>query len=300
MLMATSAQAQNLFVTEAYSAGSTYEITSSGVKSTFVPGLNGIGLAFDSAGDLFVASGSSIVKVTSNGNPSVFTSSGLVDAYALAFNSAGDLFVSDWGGGSIYKLTPGGVSSTFASGLGSPTFLTFNRAGDLFVADYYTGNIYELTPGGVRSTFASGLNGPNGLAFDTAGNLFVANWGGTGSEFSPSGNLIDASFAAGLSHPYAVAINGADDVFVADSGSGNIYEYTPSGVKSTFASGLNNAVTGLAFQPVPEPSAWVLLAIGATILFPFVRRTRIVQREHGSECGRAAPLSRAVILEPRY
>ena len=263
MLMASSVQAQNLFVTEIYNAGSTYEITPSGVKSTFVPGLNGIGLAFDSAGDLFVARRSLISEVTPNGNVSVFTSSVAV-AYALAFNSAGDLFVSDSGSGCIYEFTRNGLRSTFASGLGSPTFLTFNRAGDLFVPDFYSGNIYEFTPSGVKSTFASGLDSPNGLAFDSAGNLFVANWGGTISEFGQSGNLINASFATGLNHPYAVAINGADDVFVADSGSGKIYEYTPSGVKSTFASGLIEAVTGLAFQPVPEPSALGLLVVGAT------------------------------------
>jgi hypothetical protein len=53
-----------------------------------------------------------------------------------------------------------------------------------------------------------------------------------------------------------------------------IYEFTPGGVKSTFASGLS-APYGLAFQgvtlPVPEPSASGLLAIGVTALL-FCRR----------------------------
>jgi PEP-CTERM motif len=44
-------------------------------------------------------------------------------------------------------------------------------------------------------------------------------------------------------------------------GDGKIYEYTPGGSQSTFASGLNGP-TFLAFQPVPEPSALGLLAIG--------------------------------------
>lgn len=57
----------------------------------------------------------------------------------------------------------------------------------------------------------------------------------------------------------------AQNLFEADYGSGNIYKFTPVGVKSTFASGLNQPAY-LAFQPVPEPSALELLAVGATAL----------------------------------
>ena len=45
-------------------------------------------------------------------------------------------------------------------------------------------------------------------------------------------------------------------------GSGNIYEFTPGGTRSTFASGLNGPLF-LAFEPVPEGSTLGLLAVGA-------------------------------------
>ena len=38
--------------------------------------------------------------------------------------------------------------------------------------------------------------------------------------------------------PVGLAFNSAGDLFVADFGSGNIYEFTPGGAQSTFASGL--------------------------------------------------------------
>ena len=93
--------------------------------------------------------------------------SGLQDPCDMAFDSAGNLFVADQNSGKIYEITPGGAMSTFASGLALPTGLAFDSAGNLFVADNGNGNIYKFTPGGARSTFASGLNGPTHLAFQS-------------------------------------------------------------------------------------------------------------------------------------
>ena len=57
----------------------------------------------------------------------------------LAFDSAGNLFVTDWdaplGDFKVYKFTPGGARTTFASGLNGPVSLAFDTAGNLFVGD---------------------------------------------------------------------------------------------------------------------------------------------------------------------
>ena len=68
------------------------------------------------------------------------------------------------------------------------------------------------------------------------------------------------------------------NLFVADFGSDNIYEFTPGGTRSTFASGLNGPF-GLALQsvtlPIPEPSALGLLAVGiGGLSVPLVVRRR--------------------------
>ncbi len=46
------------------------------------------------------------------------------------------------------------------------------------------------------------------------------------------------TFASGLSYPQGLAFDSAGNLFEADR-SGNIYKFTPGGVRSTFASGLN-------------------------------------------------------------
>jgi hypothetical protein len=83
MLIALGVQAQNIFVVNYYYTGPIYEFTPGGAQSTFT---------------------------SNSGEPE-----------GLAFDSAGNLFVSEEFNGNLYKFTPGGVRSTFATGLGDPT-----------------------------------------------------------------------------------------------------------------------------------------------------------------------------------
>jgi DNA-binding beta-propeller fold protein YncE len=146
-----------------------------------------------------VAVGGSILEFKPNGVRGTFAFLGLCSpTTGLAFDSAGNLFVSAYCGpgsdhGYILEFKPNGVRSIFASGFDYdfPEGLAFDSAGNLFVA--VGGSILEFAPNGVRSTFASGLTYPESLAFDSAGNLFVADHcpyllgGGIIYKFKPNG-----------------------------------------------------------------------------------------------------------------
>src|SRR5437764_1134250 len=56
-----------------------------------------------------------------------------------------------------------------------------------------------------------------------------------------------STFASGLNGLAGLAFDSAGNLFEADNGSGHIYEFAPGGAQSTFASGLNGPV-GLAFD----------------------------------------------------
>jgi sugar lactone lactonase YvrE len=264
LLIASSAQAQNLFEADFWS-GNIYEITPNGVVSTFASGVYyPTALTFDGAGNLFVAdSHGNINAFTPNGVESVFAS-GLYNTTGLAFDSAGNLFVATGlpgqVGGFILEYTPSGGRSIFASELDSRG-LAFNTGGDLFDAEFgNTSAVLKFTPLGVKSTFASGLNSVTSLAFDSKDNLFVLD-GWNILQFTPSG--VESTFASGLYYPYAITFDSDDDLFVAED---STLEIRPDGTQSVFApiSG-----TRLAFQPVPapEPTSFELLIVGTVALF---------------------------------
>ena len=104
----------------------------------------------------------------------------------LAFDSAGNLYVSnDAGTGSnfIEEFAPSGTHKTFAtdpgdgSVLNSPNALAFDSAGNLYVVnETENSTIEKFTHDGTPSTFvSSGLDDAEALAFDTASNLYVLN-----------------------------------------------------------------------------------------------------------------------------
>ncbi len=64
-------------------------------------------------------------KYTPGGVQSTFATTSSSALNGLAFNSAGDLFVASAGTGSIIEIAPGGVQSNFASGLGNPAGIAF-------------------------------------------------------------------------------------------------------------------------------------------------------------------------------
>ena len=73
-----------------------------------------------------ITNNGSIYEFTPGGVQSTFAS-GLNAPYGLAFDSAGDLFVADGTSGNIYEFTNGGASEKgiFASGLSAPVGLAF-------------------------------------------------------------------------------------------------------------------------------------------------------------------------------
>jgi len=100
----------------------------------------------------------------------------------LAFNRAGDLFIAKGAFNEVLRirrsdLNPDrpGLAETFAAGTDAPNGVVVAANGTLFVSGPATGNIYFIRPTGGRAAVAFHRDGfrPNGLAIDARGFLYM-------------------------------------------------------------------------------------------------------------------------------
>ena len=205
----------------------------------------------------------------------------------MAFDAAGNLFVAEWGAGRITRIDPAGNRTTFADGLSGPSGLTIGPDGTIYVASYSRDEVYRFTPAGDRSVHVTGLATPAGLSFDRTGRLLIANRGtnqiltvnrsgglepvidglrtpvgavqtpdngyvvsnigGGVTILRPDGSRIEAGEGFGAPGP-GVATTKDGRVFVVDYGGTMVREILPDGQSRVIADGLRSPV-GLVVAP---------------------------------------------------
>jgi sugar lactone lactonase YvrE len=211
------------------------------------------GLATDNAGNVYVADGTVVRKITRAavvttlaGSPNVIGNSDgigsgalFTQAYGVAVDSNGNVFVADKGNNTIRKITPSLVVTTVAG-----------RAP-------FAGN----TDGLVNTAL---FNSPTGVAVDNAGNLYVADSGNSTSSpagrirrISSTGSVTTIAGAVGgfgsadgvgsaalFNNPVGLAVDGAGSIYVSDSGNNTIRKVTlsltGSGIVATIAGQAGN------------------------------------------------------------
>lgn len=270
----------NVFVSDTYN-NYIREINSSGLTSTIagdgnIGFLNGSaanaefyapqGLAFDATSNLYIADfGNNVVrKLTTAGVVSTFIGTGQAgyndgtnplfyyynNPTGVAFDSKGNLFIADRGNNVIRKVTPAGVSSTFAgtrtagyvdstgvlASFNKPNALAIDASDNIYVADLGNHAIRKITPAGKVTTLAGGpshsqlslLNLPAGIAVDKNGNLFITDEAGRILEYT-NANVLYILAGNSDSQPGFTNGTGADALFnlpqgiVVDASGTNIY-----------------------------------------------------------------------------
>jgi DNA-binding beta-propeller fold protein YncE len=246
--LATTAHAQNLYVSAQYpGTHRIYEYTPDGTQSIYATGLSHPrGLAFDSIGNLFAAeildrddhAIGRVLKFNLRNHVSTVGSAAYFEFEGLAIDIAGNAYVmatddrSPTAAGTIFKFTPSGERIVFGSVPGTPDAtqanwgLAFDSTGNLYAADGNAQTIYKFAPNGTRtvfvgpSAFAEGTY-PVGLAFDSSGNLFVST-----ECFCDPGNDtivyftptgVGSTFATGLTFPRGLAFDSSGVLFVAEA-----------------------------------------------------------------------------------
>lgn len=180
----------------------------------------------------------------------------------LALDSAGNLYVADSGNWRVIKITPAGAVTVLASGLQGPEGVAVNAAGTVVYFTDTNVNAVEQISGGTVSTlvgqmYSTGLvdgtgtdsmfNNPFGLTMDASGNLYVADYGnyvirkvnvasavvttvaGKGMSMANRNLAIPAdgpALSAVIGPSWKVTVDTSGNLYFSDIG-GTIYKYTP-------------------------------------------------------------------------
>jgi sugar lactone lactonase YvrE len=210
-----------------------FKYTPDGTKTTFATlSKTPSSLAFDRAGNLFVAdSGESILRFGAERTQSTFAS-GLTEAGNLACDAAGDLFVGDGVDFLILKFTPNKRRITVATNVESER-MVFDPSGNLLVPAHGEQKILKITPDGVTSVLVTGIAYPFAPAVDSSGNLFVHGDPATIYKITPDGKK--SAFATGVNIDVWNAIcDRVGDLFLANRNGDSILKFTPDGKQTTF------------------------------------------------------------------
>ena len=259
-----------------------------------------------------------------DGNPA--TTATLNSPEGVAFDRAGDLFIADTLNNVIREVSAEGVITTVvgdgqsgegadgdqatAAELNGPTGVAVDMAtGALFIADSGNGLVEQVTPAGnnyADGTFtivtgeggtspltgsmpAAGalLNDPQDVAVDASGNLFIADTGdNVVCEIKPlaSGSYAGSTIttvagdgtagyyddvpatAAELNGPAAVAVDAAGDLFIADTQNNVVREVTGGQIKTIAGVYLNSGVptdgTAAGTAAIGDPDGLAVDSLG--------------------------------------
>jgi hypothetical protein len=193
----------------------------------------------------------SLYKIDGNNNSKPFVTD-LMNPTGLAFDSAGLLYVSSRYDGIVYQITPTGNMTVYVEGMGVATGLAFDPEENLYVGDR-SGTIFKISRSRQIYVFATlePSIAAYHLSFGPEGYLYVT--GPTTSSFDSVYRISSAgeveTFYRGLGRPQGTAFDAEGRLYVAASLAGRrgIIRINPDRHAEHFLSG--SGIVGLAFSP---------------------------------------------------
>jgi uncharacterized protein (TIGR03437 family) len=271
----------NIYVAD--SSNSVVRVVSpAGMISTFagtgIPGFSGdfgqaaaaqltlpSGLAFDGAGNLYVAdTGNSVIRqITPGGiittfagtsfqgyvgDTAVATSAALSIPTDVAVDSKGNVYIADTGNNVIREVTTdGNINTIIGNGtngysgdslvantaqLNGPRGVVVDSSGNVYIADFDNSAIRKATPNSLTPTVTTNLNGTTTTTFNT--NSIITTVAGNGtSGFTGDGNT--AGNTTEFAGPWGIALDSGGNIYVADVFNARIRKIVSGGSVSTIA-----------------------------------------------------------------
>ena len=193
------------------------------------------------------------------------TAASLTGPNGIAFDGAGNMYIAGGGNNVIRKVTPAGIISTIAgtgiagffgdggyatsARLYNPSGIAVDASGNIYFSDCYNYRIRKINTSGIISTIAgngsfslsgdggpataAGMIFPKYLAIDGPGNLYLTDSNGTTVRKISTAGIITTvagsgtygysgdggpATAAALADASGLAVDGSGNLFIADAG----------------------------------------------------------------------------------
>jgi sugar lactone lactonase YvrE len=217
-------------------------------------------LTSDANGNLFVPDGESILKISPDGERSVYADD--IDACSMDFDPSGDLFMLTRN--QLIKLTPAGDRIEVSDEIPGCGDLAVSPSGEAFITNVPDGAIYKVNSNGEATILVDGfVTNAFNIDIDNEGNLY------SNQESFQRVSLADGSLSSPLLPNLNVAINwrpfafypSGEAVFINPSNNTVVKVSLDGQSKSCLVEGLGNSY-GLAVSPAGE------LFIGASNCHP--------------------------------
>jgi uncharacterized protein (TIGR03437 family) len=152
-----------------------------------------------SGGTITTVAGNGIAGFSGDGVSA--TSASLNNPLGVAADSAGNLYIADTNNNRIRKVSGGTITTVAGNGianfsgdggpatsasLNTPSGVATDSAGNLYIADSTNGRIRKVSGGTITTAEGNGSDYPTGVAVDSAGNLYFAR---RGVAVDSAGNL---------------------------------------------------------------------------------------------------------------
>jgi len=224
----------------------------SNTPRVFLNNINGVALAVDNTGNIFIGDGQGTVAKYSATGQQLYTlgSNQAINPIGVSVDVYGNAFMPNRTGGTIMEVKAGAIPAyTVATGFTNPAAAVADPAGNLYVADTHTTITKIPADGSVRVNLGAGLNTPFGISLSSSGNIYVSDRLNNAVKQISLNSSSTITLGSSFSDPRGIATDGAGNVYVADYGNNAVKEIKPKGgyyISPALPAGLSfDASTGI-------------------------------------------------------